>query len=78
MSGQKMVDYIHVIIPRLTSPNPGILWKYSGWGGQGQGQPLKVSKRQLSLLRGQCLSSDKDKHKYKHNCLVSSCIIANF
>ena len=31
ISGQKMVGIISVIIPRLTSPNPRILWKYSGW-----------------------------------------------
>ena len=69
MSGQKIVDFVYVIIPRLTSPNPGILWKYSGWPTQGQGQSLKVSKKQLSLLRGQCLSWDKHKHKEKekHN-----------
>lgn len=68
VSGQKMVDFIHVIIPRLTSPNAGILWKYSGWPRtrstfEGLQEATVSPQGSMPLPR-----KDQDKHKEeKHN-----------
>ena len=79
MSGQKMVDFISVIIPRLTSPNPWILWKYSGWvgKGQGQGQPSKVSKRGNCLFSG-VKASPQTETKTNTNANTNTISLANW